>query len=62
MLTVSMMKRGMTMGKGLFITGIDTDIGKICVTLLLVRTLRNAGYYKAAVELCRAFVEGVLGS
>lgn len=42
------------MGKGLFITGTDTDIGKTYVTALLVRTLRKAGYdvgyYKAAIS------------
>ncbi len=44
----------MDMGKGLFITGTDTDIGKTYVTALLVRTLRKAGYdvgyYKAAIS------------
>ena len=42
------------MGKGLFITGTGTDIGKTYVTALLVKTLRNAGYdtgyYKAAIS------------
>lgn len=42
------------MGKGLFITGTDTDVGKTYVTALLVKTLREAGYdggyYKAAVS------------
>lgn len=42
------------MGKGLFITGTDTDIGKTYVAALLVKTLRDAGYdtgyYKAAVS------------
>lgn len=42
------------MGKGLFITGTGTDIGKTYVTALLVRTLRRAGYdvgyYKAAIS------------
>ena len=42
------------MGKGLFITGTDTDIGKTYVTALLVKTLRDAGYdvgyYKAAIS------------
>ncbi|MDY6085066.1 MAG: dethiobiotin synthase [Dialister sp.] len=41
-------------GKGLFITGTDTDIGKTYVTALLVKTLRKAGYdvgyYKAAIS------------
>lgn len=39
------------MGRGLFITGTDTDIGKTYVTALLIKTLRKAGYdvgyYKA---------------
>ena len=42
------------MGKGLFITGTGTDIGKTYVTALLVKTLRdngyNTGYYKAAIS------------
>ncbi len=42
------------MGKGLFITGTDTDVGKTYVTALLVKTLRqngfNVGYYKAAIS------------
>lgn len=42
------------MGKGLFITGTGTDIGKTYVTGLIVNTLRragyHAGYYKAAVS------------
>lgn len=42
------------MGKGLFITGTDTDVGKTYVTALLVKTLRKAGfdvgYYKAAIS------------
>ena len=42
------------MGKGLFITGTDTDIGKTYVTALLVKTLRkvgfDVGYYKAAIS------------
>lgn len=42
------------MGKGLFITGTDTDVGKTYVTALLVKTLRKSGfdvgYYKAAIS------------
>lgn len=42
------------MGKGLFITGTDTDVGKTYVTALLVKMLRKAGfdvgYYKAAIS------------
>lgn len=42
------------MGKGLFITGTGTDVGKTYVTALLVKTLRQAGYdtgyYKAAIS------------
>lgn len=44
----------MIVGKGIFITGTDTDIGKTYVTALLVKTLREAGYdvgyYKAAIS------------
>ena len=32
------------MGKGLFITGTDTDVGKTYVTALLVKTLRKEGF------------------
>ncbi len=42
------------MGKGLFITGTGTDIGKTFVTALIVKKLHDAGfrsvYYKAAVS------------
>jgi len=42
------------MGKGLFVTGTNTDIGKTYVTALMVKKLRdnkrNAGYFKAAVS------------
>lgn len=42
------------MGKGLFITGTGTDIGKTYVTALVVKKLQDAGfrstYYKAAVS------------
>lgn len=42
------------MGKGIFITGTGTDIGKTYVTALIVKKLneqgRNAAYYKAAVS------------
>lgn len=42
------------MGKGLFITGTGTDIGKTYVTGLIVKCLRDAGmhagYYKAALS------------
>ena len=45
------------MGRGLFITGTDTDVGKTYVTALLVKTLRSAGYdvgyYKAAISGAR---------
>jgi len=41
-------------GKGIFVTGTGTDIGKTYVTALLVKKLRdagnNAGYYKAAIS------------
>lgn len=42
------------MGKGIFVTGTGTDIGKTYVTGLIVKKLRdsglNAGYYKAAIS------------
>lgn len=42
------------MGKTLFITGTDTDVGKTYVTALIVKKLRDAGlsagYYKAALS------------
>ena len=42
------------MGKAMFITGTDTDVGKTYVTALIVKALRdagkNAGYYKAALS------------
>ena len=42
------------MGKGIFITGTGTDVGKTFVTALIVKKLRdagkNAGYYKAAIS------------
>lgn len=53
------------MGKGLFITGTDTDIGKTYVTALLVKTLRDAGYhagyYKAAVSGAPTIAESDAG-
>lgn len=48
------MKEGLAMGKGLFVTGTGTDIGKTYVTGLIVKRLRegnlSAGYYKAAIS------------
>ncbi len=42
------------MGKGIFITGTGTDVGKTYVTALLVKALQEAGakaaYYKAAAS------------
>ena len=42
------------MGKALFITGTDTDVGKTYVTALIVKRLKDAGmdagYYKAAIS------------
>lgn len=53
------------MGKGLFITGTDTDIGKTYVTALLVKTLReagyDAGYYKAAISGADSVAESDAG-
>lgn len=53
------------MGRGLFITGTDTDVGKTYVTALLVKTLRSAGYdvgyYKAAISGVRTVEESDAG-
>ena len=53
------------MGKGIFITGTDTDIGKTYVTALLVKTLReagyDAGYYKAAISGADSVAESDAG-
>lgn len=42
------------MGKGIFVTGTGTDIGKTYVTALIVKKLADAGirtgYYKAALS------------
>ena len=42
------------MGKGLFITGTGTDVGKTYVSALIVKKLRDAGfrsgYFKAAAS------------
>lgn len=42
------------MGKGIFITGTDTDVGKTYVTALILKAIRergnNATYYKAALS------------
>ena len=52
------------MGKGIFITGTGTDIGKTYVTALIVKKLneqgRNAAYYKAAVSGNRYESDGKL--
>ena len=52
------------MGKGLFITGTGTDIGKTYVTGLIVKCLRDAGmqagYYKAALSGAERDAEGRL--
>lgn len=52
------------MGRGLFITGTGTDIGKTYVTALIVRKLRDAGldggYYKAALSGAEPDAQGVL--
>lgn len=53
------------MGKGIFITGTDTDIGKTYVTALLVKTLReagyDAGYYKAVISGADSVAESDAG-
>lgn len=55
----------MIVGKGIFITGTDTDIGKTYVTALLVKTLReagyDAGYYKAAISGADSVAESDAG-
>lgn len=55
----------MIVGKGIFITGTDTDIGKTYVTALLVKTLREAGYdvgyYKAAISGADSVAESDAG-
>ena len=42
------------MGRGLFVTGTGTDVGKTFVTALMVKKLREHGYdgsyYKAALS------------
>ena len=52
------------MGKGLFITGTGTDIGKTYVTGLIVKKLRdagyNGGYYKAALSGAEPDEHGIL--
>lgn len=52
------------MGKGIFITGTGTDVGKTYVTALIVKKLReagkNAGYYKAAVSGAEKESDGTL--
>lgn len=52
------------MGKGLFVTGTGTDIGKTYVTGLIVKKLRAAGlcagYYKAALSGAEPDADGVL--
>ncbi len=52
------------MGKGLFVTGTGTDIGKTYVTGLIVKKLRaagvRAGYYKAALSGAEPDAKGVL--
>ena len=54
------------MGKSLFITGTDTDIGKTYVTGLIVKKLRtsgyNAGYYKAALSGAELSESGEISS
>lgn len=52
------------MGKGLFITGTGTDVGKTYVTGLVVKCLcdagKNAGYYKAALSGAERAADGSL--
>ena len=52
------------MGKGIFITGTGTDVGKTFVTALIVKKLRdagkNAGYYKAAISGAEKAEDGTL--
>ena len=52
------------MGKALFVTGTDTDVGKTYVTGLIVKKLRTAGeragYYKAALSGAERAADGTL--
>lgn len=52
------------MGKGIFVTGTGTDVGKTYVAGLMVRTLRragfHAGYYKAAISGAEVAPDGAL--
>ena len=52
------------MGKGIFVTGTGTDIGKTYVTALIVKKLRDAGlkagYYKAAISGAEKGAQGEL--
>lgn len=52
------------MGKGIFVTGTATNVGKTYVTAQLVRLLReagkNAGYYKAALSGAELEADGRL--
>lgn len=49
------------MGKGLFVTGTGTDVGKTYVTALIVKKLQDAGYssgyYKAALSGAQRIVD-----
>lgn len=53
------------MGKGLFVTGTGTDVGKTYVAALMVKKLHeagySAGYYKAALSGSAAFADSDAG-
>lgn len=53
------------MGKGIFITGTGTDIGKTYVTALLIKKMRdmgmNAGYYKGVLSGAKNISESDAG-
>lgn len=53
------------MSKGLFITGTGTDVGKTYVTALIVKKLRDAGYfsgyYKAALSGAQSIADSDAG-
>ncbi len=53
------------MGKGLFITGTGTDVGKTYITALMVKKLNDAGlsagYYKAAISGAKSVEESDAG-
>ncbi len=53
------------MGKGLFVTGTGTDVGKTYIAALMVKKLKDAGlsagYYKAALSGAESIIESDAG-